>query len=98
MRFSQDIPTCENNSYNHQLRTRHLWNVMAVVQGLSCIVALCQDVTVPSTTARQWTHYIHSIAVESSCRIGIGIEGADAFSYVMLSGTQWSSYNRFPHL
>ena len=58
---------------------------MAMLQGPSDIVAHCQDVTVPSTTARHWTHYIHSIAVESSSRIGIGIEGADTFSHVMLS-------------
>ena len=49
---------------------------------------------VPSMTTRQWTHYIHSIVVESSCRIGIGIEGVDAFSHVMLSGTQYSSYSK----
>ena len=58
---------------------------MAVVQGPSGIDALCQDVTVPSMTARQWTHYIHSIVVVSSSRIGIGIKGVDAFSHVMLS-------------
>ena len=98
MRFSQGIPTCENNSYNQQLRAQHLCNIMVMLQGLSGIVALCQDVTVPSTTARQWTHYIHSIAMKSSCRIAIGIEGADAFSHVMLSGTRYSSYNRFSHL
>ena len=98
LEFFLGIPTCENNSYNQQLRARHLWNVMAMVQGPSGIVAHCQDVTVPSTTARQWTHYIHSIVVECSSRIGIGIEGADAFSHVMLSGTRYSSNSRFPHL
>ena len=97
MSYSQVIPTCENNSYNQQLRARHLWNVMALVQGPSGIVAHCQDVTVPST-ARQWTHYTHCIVVKSSSRIDIGIEGVDAFSQAMLSGTQYSLYSRLPHL